>query len=211
MIERLTKKRFLNALDILRNKDKNIDAVLAKYGPPPMWERQPGFASLLFTILEQQVSLSSAKAVYDRLFAITEVLAPRAFLQHDDVTLRGIGFSRQKTQYCRNVATAILDGPLDLDLLKIHDDDTVKKILTSIKGIGPWTADIYLLHSLGRPDIWPTGDLALRVAVQEVTALPSTPSEDALQVLAEPYRPWRSVAARVYWHHYLSKRNRQIA
>ena len=89
MRKRLTKKIFLNALSILRNRDKNIDTVLSEYGPPPMWERQPGFESLLFTILEQQVSLASAKAVYDRLIVITEVLAPHAFLQHDDVTLRG--------------------------------------------------------------------------------------------------------------------------
>ena len=198
------------ALSKLRRQNHDIDKVLVMYGPPPMWLREPGFASLLFTILEQQVSLASAKAVYDRLCSITNGLTPAAFLRHDDKTLRSIGFSRQKTQYCRIVAGAIIDGLLDLEQLELQDDLTVETKLVAIKGIGPWTAAIYLLHSLGRPDIWPIGDLALRIAVQEVAGLPSVPSEEKLQQIGESYRPWRSVAARVFWHNYLSKRNRKI-
>ena len=208
---RLTDTEYRHALELLRIRDRHINLVLKAYGTPPMWSRDPGFPSLLFTILEQQVSLESARAVYGRLCSLANDLTPEVFLGFGDSALREIGFSRQKTEYCRLVAKAVVDGTLDLKRIEQHDDDIVRNALIGIKGIGPWTADIYLLHSLGRPDIWPTGDLALRIAVQEVKELQSVPEESELVELGDSYRPWRSVATRVFWHHYLSKRRRGLS
>ena len=123
----------------------------------------------------------------------------------DDLTLRKIGFSRQKTRYCRNLATAIINETLRLDKLAKLADEPARAELLQITGIGQWTADIYLLTALKRPDIWPLGDLALAVAVQQVKRLKERPSSKELEKISERWKPWRAVAARVFWHHYLSK------
>jgi DNA-3-methyladenine glycosylase II len=170
-----------------------------------MWSREPGFPTLIHIILEQQVSLASAKAAFDRLIALASPLTPECFLDLDDVTLRSIGFSRQKAKYSRSLAQALVDGQLDLEALDGMEDADVKSELIRIKGIGPWTADIYLLMALRRPDIWPSHDLALAAAMQEVKGLTSRPNPEELDALAVPWRPWRAVAARVLWHWYLSK------
>ena len=180
--------------------------MLETYGMPPVWRREPGFASLIYTILEQQVSLASARAVYERLVAITGELTPERFSATDDRALRGIGFSRQKSAYCRDVANRMVSGELDLDSLADAPDAIVREELMAIHGIGPWTADVYLLHSLGRPDIWPIGDLALRIAVQEELGLTDRPGGDRLESIGQEFRPWRSVAARLFWHGYLTRR-----
>jgi len=169
-----------------------------------MWAREPGFPTLLHIILEQQVSLASAKAAYNRLLAAVSLLTPDRFLELDDAALKAIGFSRQKTAYGRDLALAIIEGRLDLDALEVMDDATARSELIKIKGIGLWTADIYLLMALRRPDIWPRGDLALAVAVQQVKRLPACPTSDELDELGAAWRPWRAVAARLLWHHYLS-------
>jgi DNA-3-methyladenine glycosylase II len=202
--EPLTEPAFGRALTDLGRRDPDIGAVVATHGPPPMWAREPGFATLVHIILEQQVSLASAKAAFDRLRAAVDVLTPAALLELDDETLRRIGFSRQKTRYCRNVAVAIADGSLGLDGLARLTDDQARTALVAITGIGRWTADIYLLMALRRPDIWPAGDLALAIAAQRVKRLASRPSTLELEALGEPWKPWRAVAARVLWHHYLS-------
>ena len=204
MIEPLTEPSFGRALADLGHWDPDIEAVVATHGPPPMWAREPGFATLVHIILEQQVSLASAKAAFDRLRAAVEVLTPAVFLDLDVETLRRIGFSRQKTRYCRNVADAITEGGLDLDGLERLPDDQARTALVAITGIGRWTADIYLLMALRRPDVWPAGDLALAIAAQRVKRLASRPSTLELEALGEPWKPWRAVAARVLWHHYLS-------
>jgi DNA-3-methyladenine glycosylase II len=170
-----------------------------------MWARAPGFPTLIHIILEQQVSLASARAAFERLLALASPLTPERFLALDDATLRGAGFSRQKSHYSRLLATAMIEGQLDLAGLIHLPDEQVRAALIQRKGIGPWSADIYLLMALGRPDIWPAGDLALQIAAQQVKQLPQRPSADAMTVLAEPWRPWRAVAARLLWHHYLSK------
>lgn len=169
-----------------------------------MWSREPGFASLVHIILEQQVSLASAKAAFDRLLEALPDLQPTEFLKLNGDRLRRIGFSRQKTQYCRNVARAICAGSLNLVVLEGMDDHRVREELLAISGIGPWTAEIYTLMALGRPDIWPTGDLALKVAAQHLKKLQTRPSESDLAVIGELWKPWRSVAARILWHYYLS-------
>lgn len=184
-----------------------IDKIVSLYGYPPLWLRDPGFPSLVYTILEQQVSLASARAAYLKLLDAAGELTPESFLRFDDTELRAIGFSRQKTSYCRILAHLIIRNELDLDAFADMPDDAVRDILLKVKGIGMWTADIYLLHSLGRVDVWPTGDLALRVAVQESLELNDRPKDGFLDTLGDTCRPWRSAAARVFWHFYLSKRN----
>ena len=142
-------------------------------------------------------------AAFDRLRAAANPLTPEALLSFDDARLKSIGFSRQKAAYARGLAQAVLDGELDIAALAGMPDGEVRKALLKLKGIGPWSADIYLLMALRRPDIWPAGDLALAVAAQRVKRLPACPSPAELDALGEAWRPWRAVAARLLWHHYL--------
>jgi DNA-3-methyladenine glycosylase II len=188
----------------LAEADADLARILDAYGPPPLWDRPPGFGTLVFIILEQQVSLASARAAYNRLAETISPILPVPFLQLDDETLKRIGFSRQKAAYSRNLAQAVLQGDIDLDTLPGLSDHAVRAELVRLKGIGRWTADIYLMEVLLRPDIWPSGDLALAIAVQRVKGLEVLPSPAELEALGERYQPWRSVAARFFWHDYLS-------
>lgn len=192
------------ALSALTARDARLARIVAEFGPPPLWAREPGFPTLLHIILEQQVSLASARAAFDRLREIAAPLTPERFLELDDVTLKTAGFSRQKTRYGRELARAIGSGSLDLAALHSRDDDAVREALTRVVGIGQWTADIYLLMALGRSDVWPAGDLALATAARHAFGLEAVPDSAALAALGEPWRPWRAVAARVLWHFYLS-------
>ncbi len=173
---------------------------------PPLWAREPGFPTLVHLILEQQVSLASAKAAFDRLVVATDPLTPDSLLRLDDAELLAIGFSRQKARYSRALAWAVASGDLDLEALTDADDDEVDRRLTTVPGIGPWTATIYRLMVLLRPDAWPVGDIALAQAVAETRGLGGRPTQDELRTIAEAWRPWRAVAARLLWHHYLSVR-----
>ena len=156
-------------------------------------------------ILEQQVSLASARAAFERLRGAVDRLTPGAFLELDAATLRRVGFSRQKAGYCRSLAEEIVAGRLRLaELARMRDDDAHER-LTALRGVGRWTADIYLLMVLGRPDVWPRGDLALAKAARRVKELPRLPDEAELQEIALSWRPWRAVAARLLWHDYLSR------
>jgi len=188
----------------LGDRDADLGAVLYEFGPPPMWDREPGFPTLIHIILEQQVSLASARACFDKLRTTVGELTPESLLALDDRALKTAGFSRQKTEYARVLARALRDGELHLDGLAQLPDDIAREQLMELKGIGKWTADIYLLMALGRPDIWPVGDLALVVAAQQVKGLDSRPSPDEFRELGEAWRPWRSIAARLLWNHYLS-------
>jgi len=170
-----------------------------------MWEREAGFSTLLHIILEQQVSLASARAAHTKLLEIAKPLTPRRFLKLDDATLKAVGFSRQKTRYGRELARSIIQRELDLDGLMSLDDGAVRSELIKINGIGRWTADIYLLMVLRRPDIWPSGDLALAVAAQHVKKLKTRPTPDELDEIGIAWKPWRAVAARILWHYYLSE------
>jgi DNA-3-methyladenine glycosylase II len=205
----LTEATLLPAVDHLTQTDRDLAQIVARFGPPPLWAREPGFPTLVLMILEQQVSLASARAAYDRLAAAVGEITPASVLQLDDATLRIVGFSRQKTAYTRHLAIAIEEGRFDPHALAALDDDDVRKSLIALKGIGPWTAEVYLLMALGRPDAWPHYDLGLLVAAQEIKALPQRPTPQELEMLAEPWRPYRAVAARILWHHYLSTRTRR--
>jgi DNA-3-methyladenine glycosylase II len=190
----------------LAEREPHFATVIGRFGLPPMWDRAPGFASLLHILLEQQVSLASARAAFDRLAAVAGPPTAATFLRLDDGRLRDIGFSRQKIRYARALATAIEDGSLNLDGLAELDDDSVDRALRAVPGIGPWTASIYRLSALGRPDAWPAGDLALAVAIADLWQLPAPPAPLETIQRAEPWRPWRAVATRLLWHHYLNTR-----
>lgn len=209
MIEPLTAHTLAQAAHTLAERDADLARSLATLGPPPLWARQPSFATLLHIILEQQVSLQSAQAAYDRLLALATPLTPASFLQLDDTTLRTIGFSRQKTAYGRNLARAVSEGVLDLDALSAMDDAWVREALTRIKGIGNWTAEVYLLMALGRADIWPRGDRALVVGIQQLKGLSRVPTSEELDAISEAWQPWRSVAARMVWQFYLDQRRQR--
>jgi len=207
----LSAENFPLAVQELAGRDPHLAAVLANYGPPPLWVREPGFPTLVYIILEQQVSLASARAAFDRLRKAVRPLTPRKFLKLSDTQLKKIGFSRQKTLYTRLLAESLSRRHFDLRELHELEDDTARKMFIAFKGIGPWTADIYLLSAMRRPDIWPVGDLALAVAVKEVKDLAERPSPQALEEMSAPWRPWRAVAARLFWHAYLSKRGQKTS
>jgi DNA-3-methyladenine glycosylase II len=207
----LTEAVFRESVSLLEKRDTHLAEVVAKYGRPPLWVREPGFPTLVYIILEQQVSLASAKAAFDRLNAAVRPLTPSRFLTLTDADLLRIGFSRQKTLYTRLLAESLSRRHFDLRYLHELHDDAARKMLTAFKGIGNWTADIYLLSALRRPDIWPVGDLALATAVEEVKHLRKRPSPERLEKISQPWRPYRAVAARLFWHSYLSKRGHNSA
>jgi DNA-3-methyladenine glycosylase II len=207
----LSEELFAQGVRLLVDRDEHLAGVVEKFGAPPLWVREPGFPTLVYIILEQQVSLASAKAAFERLNAAVKPLTPKRFLKLTDAELVRIGFSRQKTLYTRLLAESLTRRHFDLGYLHDLHDDAARKMLTAFKGIGNWTADIYLLSALRRPDVWPIGDLALATAVQEVKRLRQRPSPEKLEKLSHPWKPWRAVAARLFWHAYLCKRGKNSA
>ena len=170
-----------------------------------MWGRRPGFETLLRIVLEQQVSLISARAVFARLKSNIEPFTPASFILRDEPYLRSLGLTRQKAHYCIQVAHAFTNGDLK-GVGRLSDEDAHATLLR-IKGVGPWTANIYLLMALKRPDIWPDGDIALATAAGKLRKLKTRPSFTELARLAEKWRPYRSVAARMLWQYYLAERD----
>ena len=183
----------------------HLAIVYEKYGPPPLWDRETGFATLLQIILEQQVSLASAKACYDKLCRRVGVVTPENLLASSDAELKADGFSRQKTAYARHLSEALLEKRIDLDSLTRLTDSDVKVELIKLKGVGEWTSDIYLLMAMLRPDVMPKGDVALHTAWHKLSGGPR-PTSDEFLVIAERWKPYRSVAARLLWHFYLSEK-----
>jgi DNA-3-methyladenine glycosylase II len=200
----LNDERLREGLEFLARRDGKLAALLIDLGPPPIWAREPGFATLLHIILEQQVSLQSARAAFERLLEALDPITPERFLTLGDEHLKQIGFSRQKTSYGRALARSIVEGALDLGSLESMNDQQVAYELMKVKGIGRWTADIYLLMALGRADVWPAGDLALQVAVERIHNLKRRPTSQELNEVSRGWRPWRAVAARLLWHYYLT-------
>ncbi len=208
MKKRLNRLTLLKGVRELAKRDEDFAKIASTYGPPPLWDREQGFHTLIHIILEQQVSLASAKVAYNRLEAAVNPLKPKNFLRLTDEELKQIGFSRQKTRYGRELSNAIIDGSLDLSGLGKLENEDAKEQLMKVKGIGPWTADIYLLRALGRPDIWPKGDLALEVAIQRVKGWLRQPTPEEVMKISDEWQPWRAVAARLLWHFYLSERKK---
>lgn len=184
-----------------------MDPVLAilaeRNGVPPLWPREPGFPTMVRLILEQQVSLASADAAFQKLERTIGIVEPDAFVELDDAELRAIGFSRQKTGYVRGVAIALLDGSIDLGAIGGLSDAAAMDRLLDIRGIGPWTAGCYLLFAHRRPDVWPPGDRALQVSMGRVFDLPEVPDVEESNLRAVEWRPLRSIAARMLWYEYL--------
>lgn len=187
--------------------DPDLGAVLGRLGEPPMWGRRPGFPALVQIILEQQVSLAAARTMYRRLFRHLGGMTPEAVVTMKVSGLRNFGLTRQKAGYCHGVAERILDGRLDLTSVATGPDERGRQILLEVPGLGPWSVDIYYLMALRRPDVWPQGDLALATALREVKKLNALPTTDEQHRLASAWKPWRSVAARILWAHYLAARD----
>jgi DNA-3-methyladenine glycosylase II len=204
MIKTLDEENLIAACEELSKNDSDLAFIFRTFGEPPMWKREANFATLVLIILEQQVSVASAKACFDKLCKKIETVSPADFLKLNDAKLKSIGFSRQKISYVRGLAQAILEGKLDLTALETLPDDTVKHELKKLKGIGDWTSDIYLLMALQRLDVMPKGDLALHVAWQKLKNLEHRPNSEEFIKLAEKWKPLRAVAARLLWHFYLS-------
>ena len=184
--------------------DADLAGIVDRHGPPPLWAREPGFETLVRIILEQQVSLASAEAARGRLVAAAGAVEPGAIVHVGEGALRDAGLTRQKARYIVALARDILDQRLDLAAIEDASDADAHATLTGVLGVGRWSADIYLLMALRRPDIWPTGDIALASAMRRAKGLGATPETHEQLVIAEPWRPWRAVAARLLWHAYLA-------
>jgi DNA-3-methyladenine glycosylase II len=208
-LSKLTSRSYARGLKLLAESDSDLAQILEQHGTPPLWQREEGFPTLVKIILEQQVSLASAEAAFKKLLAIATPLTPARFLELDDITLKAAGFSRQKIIYGRHLAEAIVGGALDLDALRRKSDEDVRSELQKVKGIGLWTAEIYLLMALLRPDAWPVGDLALAIAVQELKRLPHRPGPLELEMLSKQWQPFRAIAARLFWSYYLNRPRRK--
>jgi len=183
-----------------------LAGIHARYGDPPLWRRATGFTTLVHIILEQQVSLKSAKAMLVGLESAIQPFTPERFLELGDAQLRSLGVTRQKSAYLIELSTSIVNGDLSFTKLPRMSDDEVRVMLTRIKGIGSWSADVYLLMAMRRADIWPAGDLALAVAMKELMGLNARPGPVELEQWAEQWRPHRAVAARMLWQYYLGSR-----
>lgn len=207
---RLTQASLLRGARQLAEADADLGAVLDRLGEPPMWGRHPGFAALIRIILEQQVSLAAARTMYSRLLRQLGAMTPEAIHALQESGLRDFGLTRQKAAYCHGLAARMLSGSLDLTQVARSPDEVGQRILLGVPGLGPWSADIYYLMALRRPDVWPQGDLALASALREVKRLEDLPTKDEQRVLAEAWAPWRSVAARILWMHYLAARGQLV-
>ena len=204
MNSRLTHETINKAITILAQRDPDLDAVIKKHGKPLILRRPGSIKTLVLLILEQQVSLASARAAYNRLSVAVGEFTPEKFLLLSDGEFRTAGVSRQKTNYIRDLSERLIDGTFELCRLPRMNDDAAREHLKQVKGIGSWTADVYLLIGLMRPNIWPAGDVALQAAVHSIKGLEARPSPELLTKIGEQWRPWRSVAARILWHYYLS-------
>ena len=190
------------SLDAIAALEPGFVAAIARVGYPAPRAREPGYETLLRTIVGQQVSVAAAAAVWRKLEAeLGEGCAPEALLARDFDTLRACGLSRQKQGYARSLAELVVSGELDLHALPADDEEAIAQ-LVQIKGIGRWSAEIYLLFAEGRPDIWPAGDLAVQIEIGRILGMPERPSEKLTRAVAEAWRPYRGAAAIMAWHHY---------
>lgn len=202
----LTPDTLATAAQQLAQRDKDLASILETFGPPPLWARRPGFATLVHIILEQQVSLASAASMLARLRKNVIPFQPARMIELGEGHLKSLGLTRQKTAYCLDLAQSLTDKRLRLSQLYRMSDPQAKAALMEIKGLGSWSADVYLLMVLRRPDVFPETDLALVTAVTKLKQLASRPTSNQLLEMAEAWRPYRSVAARMLWQYYLARR-----
>jgi len=192
--------------DHLGKSDSQLLYIIKQYGYPPMWQRSNSFASLIHIILEQQVSLASAKAAFIKLKKRIGKITPANLLALSDKELKACYFSRQKIIYARHLAEMIITGKIVLANLKRLENDEIRMLLKQVKGIGDWTVDIYLLFVLQRADVFPHGDLAMMNALKEVKKIEKETGKDKIITLSESWKPFRSVATMLFWHYYIQKK-----
>ncbi len=209
-MNRFSTETFTNICTLLAKKDDDLAAIIKQYGFPPMWSRPATFQTLILTILEQQISLASAYAAFKRLKEKVGYVTPQKILALTDEEMRACYFTRQKIVYARGLATAIKTKKLVLSRLTNLPDEEIRTELKKLKGIGDWTVDVYLMHALQRSDLFPLGDIALVSSMREHKKLAKDfPKEKMLQ-LAEPWKPYRTVATMILWHAYIKKRGMKI-
>ncbi|MBT8390428.1 MAG: DNA-3-methyladenine glycosylase 2 family protein [Ignavibacteriaceae bacterium] len=206
MIRKLNKENLKSAVKYLCKVDIDLASIYKTDGTPPLWARKPEFATLIKIILEQQVSLASAKAINDKLHKFIKPFTPEEFIDIKNSGLRKLGITRQKSSYIINLAEAVSNGEFNFVQLNKMNDDDAKHYLLKIKGVGSWSADIYLLMALQRPDIWPNGDIALAKAIKKVKRLKSIPENYKQNSIANKWKPYRAVAARMLWQHYIKNK-----
>jgi DNA-3-methyladenine glycosylase II len=204
--ERFHQQNLSSLCDELASRDKDLLAIIHQYGYPPCWERPVSFASLLQIILEQQVSLASARAAYDRIASKLGNITPEGLLTLTDQELRDCYFSRQKTGYARNLANALISKSLVLEQLPALSDDEIRQQLTAIKGIGNWTVDIFLLMCLHSSNVFPFGDIAQLNSLKFIKQLPHQTPIDQLKQIVNEWQPYRGIGAYLLWHAYICRK-----
>jgi len=201
---------FTQICDELIKRDVHLANIVSEYGYPTVWKRKPNFETLIHIILEQQVSLASAKAALNKLKEKIGIITPKKVISLTDAELKACYFSRQKISYAKHLAQSIISKHLKLEQLEIFPDETVRAELKKVKGIGDWTTDVYLMMALQRADLFPLGDIALVKSMKEIKNLPPLTSKEEIFLLAEQWRPFRTIAAYLLWHAYIKKRKMVI-
>lgn len=208
-IETFHLENFQELCNHLASQDQDLRLILQNYGYPPMWTRENTFETLVHIILEQQVSLASALAALNKLKEKLTEITPEKILRLSDEEMRECYVSRQKNIYIKSLANAIVNGEIDLEKLSKMSNDEVRKELVSLKGIGNWTVDVYLMFTLQRTDIFPIGDLAAVNALKRLKQLPAKSTKEEILEISERWKPFRSVASIMLWHYYLSAPKKQ--
>lgn len=203
----LTHATLADGARALARRDRDLAVLLAENGMPPMWARRPGFPTLIHIVLEQQVSIVAARSLFLRIRGHLGDMTPELVVGRGIPGLHRLGLTRQKASYCHGLARAVLSGSLRLSDIARSADVEGREALLALRGIGPWSADIYYLMALRRPDVWPVGDLALAIALHEVKGLRTRPDTRLQLAMSAGWAPWRSVAARLLWHYYLTTRS----
>lgn len=206
MLTSFNDKNFHLLCDKLARKDEDLKLVLKKYGYPPFWSRPASFSTLIHIILEQQVSLASALAAFNKLKEKIGVITPEKILELSDEEMRTCYFSRQKTIYSRDLAEFIVSARLNLEEFSFLPDHLIREKLKQVKGIGDWTVDVYLLFALKRTDIFPVGDLAMVNAFRDIKELSKETTRETIIDMAKHWQPYRSIGTMLLWHHYIQKR-----
>ena len=206
-MECFTKDNFILLCDKLARKDKHLKNVIKQYDYPPLWSRVASFATLIHIILEQQVSLASAKAAFLKLEAKIGHITPEKIIQLSDEEMKACYFSRQKIKYAKHLATAIINNELSIEQLNDLPDESLRTELKKIKGIGDWTVDVFMMMALHRCDCFPAGDIALIKSIKEVKGLAPLTSKEEILLIADTWKPYRTIAAFILWHAYIKKRN----
>ena len=198
---KITKETFKQAVETLSERDPDLNKFYRTSGLPLLRNRTPGYGTLLKVICGQQVSTAAARAITGRLDSIAKPMTPEIFLGLSEIKVRQIGLSRQKEIYGRGIAEAIINGTFSLRKIANMEDEEAVAEMMKLKGIGRWTAEVYLIFALRRPDLWPIDDLGVVKGVMGMKGLTSRPSRQELIQIGELYKPWRSAAARMMWHH----------